>query len=306
MAIPIELVAWTPSRPEASGWRYDAVMTAPTSLPFTGDPDADRLIAADPLALLIGFALDQQVTVQKAFSGPSTSSAGSATSMPARSPPCRSGRARRGLPRAPGAPPLPGLDGRQGPGALRRRSHRDYGNDAARVWGEATDGARPRSARLLGLPGIGEMKAKSLDRRPRQAVRRPAARATRRSRRPGRPSATSTRRRRWRRTRPASGPTRPSCGRAKRRQAPDGRQGRRRGSVRVRPVYRSLHTQRMESTTWTTEVRRALDHGADHRHDDHRPPDRSASPDRDRLSHHRRPHLHHRDAERADRTAPGC
>ena len=35
-----------------------------------GDPVADRLLAEDPLALLIGFALDQQVTVQKAFSGP--------------------------------------------------------------------------------------------------------------------------------------------------------------------------------------------------------------------------------------------
>ena len=42
----------------------------PDHLPFTGDPDADALIATNPLALLIGFALDQQVTVQKAFSGP--------------------------------------------------------------------------------------------------------------------------------------------------------------------------------------------------------------------------------------------
>ena len=46
-------------------------MTATTDrLPFTGDDEADRLLVADPLALLIGFALDQQVTVQKAFSGP--------------------------------------------------------------------------------------------------------------------------------------------------------------------------------------------------------------------------------------------
>jgi uncharacterized HhH-GPD family protein len=44
---------------------------APSSLPWTGDADADRLIAGDPNALLIGFALDQQITVQKAFSGPS-------------------------------------------------------------------------------------------------------------------------------------------------------------------------------------------------------------------------------------------
>jgi len=39
-------------------------------LPFTGDDEADRLLVEEPLALLIGFALDQQVTVQKAFSGP--------------------------------------------------------------------------------------------------------------------------------------------------------------------------------------------------------------------------------------------
>src|SRR4051794_27681478 len=45
-------------------------MTTADRLPFTGDDDADRLLATDRLALLIGFALDQQVTVQKAFSGP--------------------------------------------------------------------------------------------------------------------------------------------------------------------------------------------------------------------------------------------
>src|SRR3954452_9207846 len=42
----------------------------PPALPFTGDDEADGLLATDPLALLIGFTLDQQVTVQKAFSGP--------------------------------------------------------------------------------------------------------------------------------------------------------------------------------------------------------------------------------------------
>ncbi|HVL54602.1 MAG TPA: hypothetical protein VM344_10135, partial [Vitreimonas sp.] len=44
--------------------------SGPASLPFTGDREADELIARDPLALLIGFVLDQQVTVQKAFAGP--------------------------------------------------------------------------------------------------------------------------------------------------------------------------------------------------------------------------------------------
>lgn len=42
----------------------------PDCLYFTDSDEANALIASDPLALLIGFALDQQVTVQKAFSGP--------------------------------------------------------------------------------------------------------------------------------------------------------------------------------------------------------------------------------------------
>src|SRR3954454_20273178 len=43
---------------------------APARLHFTGNDEADALLAAEPLALLIGFVLDQQVPVQKAFSGP--------------------------------------------------------------------------------------------------------------------------------------------------------------------------------------------------------------------------------------------
>ena len=42
----------------------------PDALHFTGITEADELIASDPLALLIGFVLDQQVTVPTAFSGP--------------------------------------------------------------------------------------------------------------------------------------------------------------------------------------------------------------------------------------------
>src|SRR6185295_1065718 len=50
--------------------RMTATHTAVDRLHFTGDDEADRLLASEPLALLIGFALDQQVSVQKAFSGP--------------------------------------------------------------------------------------------------------------------------------------------------------------------------------------------------------------------------------------------
>ena len=42
----------------------------PDALWFTDDPKACRLLANDPFALLVGFAIDQQVTVMKAFAGP--------------------------------------------------------------------------------------------------------------------------------------------------------------------------------------------------------------------------------------------
>ena len=42
----------------------------PDRLHFTDDDAANRLLAEDPFALLVGFALDQQITVQQAFAGP--------------------------------------------------------------------------------------------------------------------------------------------------------------------------------------------------------------------------------------------
>ena len=44
--------------------------TRPERLHFTENDEADELLAREPLALLIGFVLDQQVPVQKAFSSP--------------------------------------------------------------------------------------------------------------------------------------------------------------------------------------------------------------------------------------------
>ena len=60
----------TAERPPGVYTSAVATVSAPDELYFTPDPEANRLIATDPNALLIGFALDQQVTVQKAFSGP--------------------------------------------------------------------------------------------------------------------------------------------------------------------------------------------------------------------------------------------
>lgn len=44
-------------------------MPTPT-IPITGDPDHDALLVEDPLALLIGMLLDQQVSMELAFAGP--------------------------------------------------------------------------------------------------------------------------------------------------------------------------------------------------------------------------------------------
>jgi hypothetical protein len=52
----------------------------PDALWFTDDPEACKLLARDPFALLVGFAIDQQVTVQKAFSGRSSCRSGWARS----------------------------------------------------------------------------------------------------------------------------------------------------------------------------------------------------------------------------------
>ena len=129
-------------------------------LPFTGDADADRLLVDDPLALLIGFVLDQQVPLQKAFSGPIELKR-------------RLGRLDAREIAAMDAERLdsvfrerPALH--RFPGNMARRTQElcaaivsDYGGDARRVWAEATDG-KDLHDRLLGLPGIGPMKAGTL------------------------------------------------------------------------------------------------------------------------------------------------
>ena len=61
------------ARPDRNTEEYHPIMTAftnPDRIYFTDDDEANQLLATDPMALLIGMVLDQQVTVQKAFSGP--------------------------------------------------------------------------------------------------------------------------------------------------------------------------------------------------------------------------------------------
>ena len=129
----------------------------PDRLPFTGDPDADALIATDPLALLIGFALDQQVTVQKAFSGPLELKR-RIGSLDAKTIATMDDERLDAAFRTP-----PALH--RFPGNLAKRTRElcaaiaaDYDGDASRIWGRADD-AKDLYKRLIALPGIGEMKA---------------------------------------------------------------------------------------------------------------------------------------------------
>lgn len=137
-------------------------MVAKTSrlLPFTGNDEADLLLEEDPLALLIGFELDQQVTLQKAFSGPyelhrriGTLDAAKIAAMDPEKL-AAAFRERPALHRFPGNMAARTQD-------LCVAIVRDYGGDAGRVWREAKSG-KDLEARLLALPGIGEMKAKTL------------------------------------------------------------------------------------------------------------------------------------------------
>lgn len=129
----------------------------PDRLYFTDSDDANALIAADPMALLVGFALDQQVTVQKAFDGPRVISERIGALDAASLADADLDAVFREKPAV-----------HRYPGAMAKRVHdlavhiRDrYDGDASRVWRDAADGEELR-ANLMALPGFGEMKVKSL------------------------------------------------------------------------------------------------------------------------------------------------
>jgi len=129
-------------------------------LPYTGDPAADRLLAEEPLALLIGLALDQQVPVQKAFRGPYDLRQRLGhldTRKIARMDP---GKLETVFQQRPAI--------HRFPAAMAHRVQRlcevvvrDYQGDAARIWEGVADAAT-LAKRLSALPGFGEMKVRTM------------------------------------------------------------------------------------------------------------------------------------------------
>lgn len=135
-------------------------MAAPDALYFTEDEEACRLLAAEPFALLVGLALDQQITVQQAFAGPlrlqqrlGTIDAGTI----AATDPEKLAEVFKEKPAI-----------HRFPGSMATRIQElasviaeEYGGRAERVWTEAADGSDLKR-RLASLPGFGDMKVRTL------------------------------------------------------------------------------------------------------------------------------------------------
>ena len=130
---------------------------APDRLHYTDSDEANQLIATDPLALLIGFALDQQVPVQTAFTGPLKIKQRLGTLELASRDPAEVEAAFRERPAV-----------HRFPGVMATRVQElcaivddEYGGDASRLWLEADDSEELRR-RIEALPGFGRMKVIAL------------------------------------------------------------------------------------------------------------------------------------------------
>jgi uncharacterized HhH-GPD family protein len=127
-------------------------------IPITGNPDADRLLVDDPLALLLGMLLDQQVPMEWAFTGPFTLRQRLGHLEPERiaSMPiedfvdvCREKPAIHRFPKSMG----------ERIHAACEHVVENHDGDAARIWTGAQD-AKDLYARLREVPGYGDEKTK--------------------------------------------------------------------------------------------------------------------------------------------------
>ena len=132
----------------------------PEALYFTGNDEADKLLAEEPLALLIGFALDQQVSVPVAFSGPLKMKQRLGTldadAIAGLDPETLEAAFRE----KPAIHRFPGNMARRVQ-ELAAEVEERYDGKAERLWTEARD-ADDLRARIEELPGFGEMKVKAL------------------------------------------------------------------------------------------------------------------------------------------------
>jgi uncharacterized HhH-GPD family protein len=134
--------------------------TRPDRLHFTGNDAADKLIARDAFALLVGFALDQQVTVQQAFQGPLRLKERLGTIDAKKVAKTDPGKLEQLFREKPAIHRFPGSMAKRVQD-LAAAVADEYGGEAARVWTEAAD-ADDLRARLAALPGFGAMKVRTV------------------------------------------------------------------------------------------------------------------------------------------------
>ena len=130
------------------------------ALHFTGDDEANELLAAEPLALLVGFVLDQQVPVPTAFIGPLKLKQRLGTLEPEKIAGADPGELERMFREKPAIHRFPGSMAKRVQ-ELAAVVDDEYGGRAERVWTDAADGADLR-ARIASLPGFGKMKVIAL------------------------------------------------------------------------------------------------------------------------------------------------
>jgi len=128
------------------------------TLAVTGDPEADKLLNENPLALLTGMLLDQQVPMEWAFTGPKTLHD-------------RLGHLDASKIAAMSEDDLVAICVERPaihrfPGSMGRRIHamckvleQEYQGQAEKLWADVADG-KELAARLRALPGFGEEKTK--------------------------------------------------------------------------------------------------------------------------------------------------
>lgn len=136
-----------------------ATTTKVDRLHFTGNDDADTLIAQEPFALLVGFALDQQVPVQTAFAGPLKIKQRLGTLDPGKVAATDPGKLEAAFREKPAVHRFPGTMA-QRVQDLARTIADEYDGQAERIWTDAGD-AKELKARLQALPGFGDMKVRA-------------------------------------------------------------------------------------------------------------------------------------------------
>ncbi len=132
----------------------------PSRLHFTGEDESDALLAQEPMALLVGFALDQQVPVPTAFGGPLKIKQRLGTLDPGRLAATDPATLEAAFREKPAVHRFPGAMATRVQ-ALAALVAERYGGRAERLWTEAVD-ADDLRRRIAELPGFGEMKIKAL------------------------------------------------------------------------------------------------------------------------------------------------